>query len=89
MKFATDTHDTMIPMIHGALIESLRDPRCYPHRVDRLHVVETHISWIVLTGSYAYKIKKPVNLGFLDFSTLEARRRHRGHLRRSDSAGGA
>lgn len=69
-----DTRDTMIPMIHGALIESLRDPRCYPHRVDRLHVVETHISWIVLTGSYAYKIKKPVNLGFLDFSTLEARR---------------
>lgn len=57
-----------------ALIESLRDPRCYPHPVDRLHVVETHISWIVLTGAYAYKIKKPVNLGFLDFRTLEARR---------------
>jgi hypothetical protein len=57
-----------------ALIEALRDPRCYPHPVDRLHVVETHISWIVLTGPYAYKIKKPVNLGFLDFGTLEARR---------------
>ena len=61
-------------MTRAALIESLRDPRCYPHPVDRLHVVETHISWIVLTGPYAYKIKKPVNLGFLDFSTLAARR---------------
>ncbi|WP_198244107.1 AAA family ATPase [methane-oxidizing endosymbiont of Gigantopelta aegis] len=35
--------------------------------------VETHISWVLLTGKYAYKIKKPVNLGFLDFSTLEKR----------------
>jgi len=61
-------------MTHAALIEALRDRRCYPHPVDRLHVVETHISWVVLTGPYAYKIKKPVNLGFLDFSTLEARR---------------
>ena len=61
-------------MTHAALIEALRDSRCYPHPVDRVDVVETHISWIVLTGPYAYKIKKPVNLGFLDFSTLEARR---------------
>jgi aminoglycoside phosphotransferase family enzyme/predicted kinase len=37
-------------------------------------VVETHISWVLLTGEWAYKIKKPVNLGFLDFSTLELRR---------------
>jgi aminoglycoside phosphotransferase family enzyme/predicted kinase len=35
--------------------------------------METHISWIILTGEYAYKLKKPVNLGFLDFSTLEQR----------------
>jgi aminoglycoside phosphotransferase family enzyme/predicted kinase len=38
------------------------------------HIVETHISWLLLTGQYAYKIKKPVNFGFLDFSTLEKRR---------------
>jgi len=37
-------------------------------------LVETHISWVLLTGQYAYKIKKPVNFGFLDFSTLEKRR---------------
>ena len=39
-----------------------------------VRVVETHISWVLLTGTHAYKIKKPVNLGFLDFSTLEKRR---------------
>lgn len=37
-------------------------------------MVETHISWVMLAGDYAYKLKKPVNLGFLDFSTLEKRR---------------
>ncbi|MGZ8172046.1 bifunctional aminoglycoside phosphotransferase/ATP-binding protein [Methylobacter sp.] len=37
-------------------------------------LVETHISWILLTGQHVYKIKKPVNFGFLDFSTLEKRR---------------
>lgn len=38
------------------------------------NIVETHISWVLLTGQYVYKIKKPVNFGFLDFSTLEKRR---------------
>jgi aminoglycoside phosphotransferase family enzyme/predicted kinase len=38
-------------------------------------LVETHISWVILSGSHAYKIKKPVNFGFLDFSTLAARER--------------
>ena len=38
-------------------------------------MLETHISWIVLTGEVAYKIKKPVNLGFLDFTSLDERRR--------------
>lgn len=38
-------------------------------------VVETHISWVLLAGAFAYKIKKPVRLGFLDFGSLEARRR--------------
>jgi len=38
------------------------------------HIVETHISWLLLSEQHAYKIKKPVNFGFLDFSTLEKRR---------------
>ncbi len=56
-----------------ALIAALRDPGCYPHPVAQVEILETHISWVVLTGRYAYKIKKPVNLGFLDFTTLEKR----------------
>ena len=57
------------------LIRALQDPSLYPHAVKHFSVIETHISWVILTGDYAYKIKKPVNLGFVDFSTL-ARREH-------------
>jgi len=53
----------------------LADPACYDHAVGRVQLIETHISWVLLTGEYAYKIKKPVNLGFLDFSTLALRQR--------------
>ena len=62
---------------HGrmeSLIEALRDPACYPHAADRVELEETHISWVLLAGDYAYKLKKPVRLPFLDFSTLAARR---------------
>jgi len=55
---------------------SLLDPAAYPHNVESTEVVETHISWIYLTGSYAYKIKKPVDLGFLDFTSLDSRRHY-------------
>lgn len=54
------------------LIDALTEPGFFSEPVE---LVETHISWILLTGETAYKIKKPLNLGFLDFSTLE-RRRH-------------
>ncbi len=50
------------------------DQHAFPHPVVDLEILETHISWVVLTGPYAYKIKKPVDLGFLDFTTLELRR---------------
>ncbi|WP_339490475.1 bifunctional aminoglycoside phosphotransferase/ATP-binding protein [Pseudomonas sp. EL_65y_Pfl2_R95] len=56
-----------------ALIEALQNPALYPHPVDSFQVIETHISWVLLTGEYAYKIKKPVNFGFLDFTDLSAR----------------
>jgi aminoglycoside phosphotransferase family enzyme/predicted kinase len=46
----------------------------FDHPVTRIEVLETHISWVVLTGDYAYKIRKPLDLGFLDFTTLAARR---------------
>ena len=55
------------------LIESLKDPSVYSHPVSEIRILETHISWVILTGLFAYKIKKPVDLGFLDFSTLTLR----------------
>ncbi len=56
-----------------ALISALQNPALYPHPVEQFKVIETHISWVILTGPFAYKIKKPVNFGFLDFSELSAR----------------
>lgn len=56
-----------------ALIAALQNPALYPHPVDGFQVIETHISWVLLTGPFAYKIKKPVNFGFLDFTSLEQR----------------
>jgi aminoglycoside phosphotransferase family enzyme/predicted kinase len=55
------------------LIAALRNPHRYPHGAKTVTLIETHISWVLLAGRYAYKIKKAVNLGFLDFSTLKAR----------------
>lgn len=55
------------------MIKSLQQAGCYPHPVTDIELIETHISWVLLTGEYAYKIKKPLNLGFLDFSTLALR----------------
>ncbi len=51
----------------------LNSPACYDHDTASIRLIETHISWVLLTGRFAYKIKKPVDLGFLDFSTLELR----------------
>src|SRR5262245_55324395 len=58
----------------AGLIEALSVPSAYPYPVDAVEVRQTHISAVFLAGSHAYKVKKPVNLGFLDFSTLEKRR---------------
>lgn len=58
------------------LIDSLRRPEAYPDRdVDEVEVEQTHISVVFLAGDRAYKVKKPVDLGFVDYSSLE-RRRH-------------
>ncbi len=65
----------MIGMSHTLppLIESLLEPQRYPSEVTRVELVETHISWVLLAGDFAYKLKKPVKLPFLDFSTLALR----------------
>jgi aminoglycoside phosphotransferase family enzyme/predicted kinase len=57
-----------------ALREALQDPAVYPEPTTAVEVRETHISLVFLTDHYAFKIKKPVSLGFLDFSTLDQRR---------------
>ena len=58
------------------LVKALSDKESYPGKVDKIDMKETHISWVFLTGKYAYKVKKPVNYGFLDFSTLEQRKHY-------------
>ncbi len=58
----------------AALVAALRNPACYPHPAGQVEVIETHISYVLLSGAHAYKIKKAVALGFLDFSTLARRR---------------
>lgn len=55
-------------------IKTLCRKEAFTDDVGQIELIETHISWVLLTGNYAYKIKKPVNFGFLDFSTLEKRK---------------
>ena len=57
------------------LIDALRNPAVFGRDCTAVEVVETHISWVLLTGAHAYKIKKAVVLDFLDFTALESRRR--------------
>ena len=57
------------------MIEALKKPEAYDSPVKGIRLMQTHISWIFLTGKYAYKIKKPVDFGFLDFTTLEKRKK--------------
>lgn len=56
-----------------SLIKDLLDPRSYPERPSSIELRQTHSSCIFLTPEFAYKVRKPVNFGFLDFSTLEKR----------------
>ena len=59
--------------LQSILFQAMADPDFYPHPVKDLSQQETHISKVFLTGQYVYKIKKPVDLGFVDFSSLERR----------------
>ncbi len=57
------------------LIQQMLQPDFYPHPVVKpIQLMQTHVSYVLLTGNYVYKIKKPVNFGFLDYSTLEKRK---------------
>lgn len=63
----------MKPEDSGFDIEELLRAEAFPHATTGIALRETHISWVVLTGPYAYKIKKPVRADFIDATTLEQR----------------
>lgn len=56
------------------LIKALQNPALFNHDTGEFKLYQTHISWVLLTGDYAYKIKKPMDFGFLNFTTLEKRK---------------
>ena len=62
------------PDVAPAFLDQLKRPAAYPHPVDEIRLLETHISYVFLSGQFAYKIKKAVNPGFLDFTRLDQRR---------------
>lgn len=63
-----------MPLSSSPLLAALLRPAAYPHAAGEIVHLETHISHIFLAGEYAYKLKKPVDFGFLDFTTPEKRR---------------
>ena len=54
-------------------IQAMLSPEAYPHPVDGVELLQTHISYLFFAGEFVYKVKKPLDLGFLDFTTLEQR----------------
>ncbi len=60
--------------VQNKVIEALINPEAYEEEVNKIELKQTHISYVFLTRKFVYKIKKAVNFGFLDFSTLEKRR---------------
>jgi aminoglycoside phosphotransferase family enzyme len=57
-----------------SLVQALLEPKTYPHAPQKVELMQTQMSFIFLTGDYVYKVKKPVDLGYLDYTTLEKRR---------------
>ena len=62
------------PHLQEKLLAFLLEPRSYRHRPKHVRLIQTHASYVLIAAPYIYKVKKPVNLGFLDFSPLENRR---------------
>lgn len=69
----TPTEPTVSPTLDEK-VAFLERPESYPHEVDGVESIESHMSWVFLAGDRAYKLKKPVRYEFLDFSTAEKRR---------------
>jgi len=56
------------------VVDALLTPQAYGEDTGKIELIQTHISFVFLTEEFVYKVKKAVNFGFLDFSTLEKRR---------------
>lgn len=65
-------------MTHPRLVEAMSRPDFYPHRPASVELVQTHISFVFIAGDRVYKVKKAVDFGFLDFTTLEKRKHYCG-----------
>ena len=61
-------------MVQKQIMEALKKPEAYDEEVGKILLIQTHISFVFLTEKYVYKVKKAVDFGFLDFTTLEKRR---------------
>jgi len=68
------TFRKIVIMDQKEFIKQIKKPETYGENIDSINFLQTHISYVALTSKYAYKIKKPVDFGFLDFSTLEKRK---------------
>jgi aminoglycoside phosphotransferase family enzyme/predicted kinase len=60
--------------LHEQLLPFLLNPKSYPHQPQTVRLIQTHASFVFIAPPFVYKVKKPVNFGFLNFSTLEKRR---------------
>lgn len=60
----------------GDKVAALKSPAAFPEPTRAVQAIETHMSWVFLTDTHAYKLKKPVRYAFLDFGSLAARKRH-------------
>jgi len=71
---ANSTHAVTDDLSIEALCKILQQPQTYPHEPDSIQLVQTHISVVALVPPFVYKVKKPVDFGFLDFTSLDKRR---------------
>lgn len=60
-------------MDHATIVKAMSEPSFYAHEVEEVRFLQTHISSVFLTGEFAFKLKKPVDFGFLNYSTVELR----------------
>jgi len=66
--------DSVMSLVQKHVVEALMKPEAYDEEAGQIELIQTHISFVFLTRNFVYKVKKAVDLGFLDFTTLEKRR---------------